>query len=108
MASPDALRGHVDAMLLSVLADGPVHGYGAIERIRERSGGELDFPSGTVYPALRRLERRGLIEGAWESAGRAKRVYSLTKDGSAELAAQRTDWSRTAAIISRVLEPARA
>ncbi|WP_306232196.1 helix-turn-helix transcriptional regulator [Agrococcus beijingensis] len=108
MASPDALRGHVDAMLLSVLSDGPVHGYGAIERIRARSGGELDFPSGTVYPALKRLERRGLIEGEWEAAGRSKRVYRLTPAGERSLAEQRSEWALTASLITRVLGAARA
>jgi DNA-binding PadR family transcriptional regulator len=108
MASPDALRGHVDAMLLSVLSEGPVHGYGAIERIRERSDGRLDFPSGTVYPALKRLERRGLIEGEWASEGRSKRVYRLTTAGTTALAAERDEWTATASIISRVLGPAQA
>ncbi|MGC5078207.1 PadR family transcriptional regulator [Agrococcus sp. DT81.2] len=108
MASNDALRGHVDAMLLSVLSEGPVHGYGAIERIRDRSGGQLDFPSGTVYPALKRLERRGLIEGEWASEGRSKRVYRLTDAGTAALAAERDEWTATASIISRVLGPAQA
>lgn len=108
MASPDALRGHVDAMLLSVLSDGPVHGYGAVERIRERSGGALDFPSGTVYPALKRLERRGLIEGEWESSGRSKRVYRLTAAGTKALAAERSEWATTASLITSVLGAARA
>lgn len=108
MASPDALRGHVDAMLLAVLADGPVHGYGAVERIRDRSGGVLDFPSGTVYPALKRLERRGLIEGEWESSGRAKRVYRLTAAGTKALADERAEWTATASVITRVLGAARA
>ncbi|QUW18690.1 helix-turn-helix transcriptional regulator [Agrococcus sp. Marseille-Q4369] len=108
MASPDALRGHVDAMLLSVLADGPVHGYGAIERIRERSDGVLDFPSGTVYPALKRLEGRGLIEGEWASSGRSKRVYRLTPAGTRALADERSDWAATSTMISRVLGAARA
>ena len=108
MASSDALRGHVDAMLLAVLADGPVHGYGAVERIRERSGGVLDFPSGTVYPALKRLERRGLIEGEWESSGRSKRVYRLTTAGTQALADERTEWAATSSIITSVLGAARA
>ncbi|HET8868293.1 MAG TPA: helix-turn-helix transcriptional regulator [Agrococcus sp.] len=108
MASPDALRGHVDAMLLAVLSEGPVHGYGAVERIRDRSGGVLDFPSGTVYPALKRLERRGLIEGEWESSGRSKRVYRLTGAGTKALADERTEWVATSSIISSVLGAARA
>ena len=108
MATTDALRGHVDAMLLSVLAEGPVHGYGAIERIRERSDGELDLPSGTVYPALKRLERRGLIEGEWESSGRSKRTYRLTRAGTRALAEERGDWAATASLITRMLGAARA
>jgi PadR family transcriptional regulator, regulatory protein PadR len=107
MASPDALRGHVDAMLLAVLADGPVHGYGAVERIRDRSGGALDFPSGTIYPALKRLERRGLIEGEWEATGRSKRVYRLTDAGTRALADERAEWASTASIITSVLGAAR-
>lgn len=108
MASSDALRGHVDAMLLAVLADGPVHGYGAVERIRERSHGALDFPSGTVYPALKRLERRGLIEGEWESTGRSKRVYRLTSAGTRALAEERSAWAATSTLITSVLGGARA
>ncbi|SFS14644.1 transcriptional regulator, PadR family [Agrococcus baldri] len=108
MASPDALRGHVDAMLLAVLAEGPVHGYGAVERIRERSSGVLDFPSGTVYPALKRLERRGLIEGEWQASGRSKRVYRLTSAGTKALETERSDWAATASLITRVLGAARA
>ncbi|WP_413318957.1 helix-turn-helix transcriptional regulator [Agrococcus sp. 1P02AA] len=108
MATSDALRGHVDAMLLAVLADGPVHGYGAVERIRARSGGALDFPSGTVYPALKRLERRGLIEGEWETGGRSKRVYRLTTAGATALEQERSAWSTTSSLITSVLGSARA
>ena len=108
MASPDALRGHVDAMLLAVLSEGPVHGYGAVERIRDRSGGVLDFPSGTVYPALKRLERRGLIEGEWASSGRSKRVYRLTDAGTKALADERAEWATTSSLITTVLGAARA
>ena len=103
MASPDALRGHVEAMLLAVLAEGPVHGYGAVERIRERSGGTLEFPSGTVYPALKRLEARGLIEGEWAATGRAKRVYRPTPAGLEALEAERREWAATSVLITAVL-----
>ena len=97
MASNDALRGHVDAMLLSVLADGPVHGYGAIERIRDRSEGQLDFPSGTVYPILRRLDAEGCVRSRWEKDGEARkqqrpprRYYELTAGGRALAGEART------------------
>lgn len=108
MPSPGAVHGHVDAMLLAVLADGPVHGYGAVERIRDRSGGALDFPSGTVYPALKRLERRGLIDGEWESSGRSKRVYRLTSAGEQALGEERSAWAATSSMITSVLGSARA
>jgi hypothetical protein len=54
---PDAVRGHLDGLILAVLEDGPRHGYAIIEALQARSGGRLDLPTGTVYPALRRLER---------------------------------------------------
>jgi DNA-binding PadR family transcriptional regulator len=57
--NPDALRGHMDALLLSVLEREPLHGYAIIEALRARSDGHLDLPTGTIYPALRRLERAG-------------------------------------------------
>ena len=89
MASPDALRGHVDAMLLSVLAEGPIHGYGAIERILERSGGELDFPSGTVYPALKRLELKGWIAAKWETSEHNRRARRELVEAPGQLVVDR-------------------
>jgi PadR family transcriptional regulator PadR len=90
---PDALKGHVDLLLLSVLESGPTHGYGLAEELRERSSGVFDLPEGTVYPALYRLERRGLVSSRWETvAGRRRRVYSLTGGGRGALAWQRSDW----------------
>jgi hypothetical protein len=60
---PDAVRGHLDALILAVREDGPRHGYAIIEALQARSGGRLDLPTGTVYPALRRLERAALLSG---------------------------------------------
>ena len=88
--------------------DDPEKASDAIERIRERSGGALDFPSGTVYPALKRLEGRGLIEGEWASSGRSKRVYRLTSTGTQALADERSEWAATSSIITSVLGAARA
>src|SRR5256885_15956354 len=74
----DALRGHLDALLLAVLDDEPRHGYAIIEALQERSGGVLALPTGTVYPALRRMERAGLVESAWSTGGgRDRRTYQL-------------------------------
>src|SRR6478752_2734664 len=74
----DLLRGHVDALLLAVLAEAPGHGYELNQRLLTRSGGELDVNEGSLYPALHRLERRGLVESEWSAGGgRKRRVYRL-------------------------------
>jgi transcriptional regulator len=100
-----ALKGHLDLLLLSVLVDGPLHGYRIIEAIRERSGGVLDLAEGTVYPALRRLERAGWLSSAWERPeGRERRTYRLTPKGEAQLSRERTQWSRFSVAINRVME----
>src|SRR6266545_1885119 len=66
---PELLKGHLDALLLAVLETGPQHGYAVIEALRTSSDGALDLPTGTVYPALHRLERAGLIASDWETVG---------------------------------------
>src|SRR5690242_11539741 len=75
---PDALRGHLDALLLATLDGAALHGYAIIEALQQRSGGALDLPTGTVYPALRRLERGGLVpaSGPRSAAGNAARTGS--------------------------------
>jgi PadR family transcriptional regulator PadR len=77
------VRGHLDLLLLAVLAEtGPVHGYALIAALRERSSGAFDMPEGTVYPALHRMERDGFIASQWENASpRRRRVYALTPAG---------------------------
>src|SRR4051794_41925997 len=63
----DLLRGQLDALLLAVLAEGPRHGYAIAEELRGRTGGELELAEGTLYPALHRLERDGLLESRWST-----------------------------------------
>ncbi|HEY9474646.1 MAG TPA: helix-turn-helix transcriptional regulator [Mycobacteriales bacterium] len=102
----DQVRGHLDLLLLSVVADGPAHGYGVISALRERSGGEFDLPEGTVYPALHRLERAGLLVSRWaDESGRRRRLYEITPDGTAALAAQRRDWQAFTEGVRAVLGP---
>jgi DNA-binding PadR family transcriptional regulator len=102
----DALRGHLDALLLAVLDDEPRHGYAIIEALQERSGGQLALPTGTVYPALRRLERAGLVESAWSTVGgRERRTYQLTNAGRRMLSNERTAWAEFASTIGAVLTP---
>ncbi|MBA3412243.1 MAG: helix-turn-helix transcriptional regulator, partial [Actinobacteria bacterium] len=57
----EGVKGHLDLLLLAELDRGPGHGYALIERLRDRSGGAFDFPEGTIYPALHRLERAALL-----------------------------------------------
>ena len=102
----EVLKGHLDALLLAVIEAGPVHGYAVIEALRERSGGAVDLPTGTIYPALHRLERAGLIRGEWSEAfGRRRRVYTLTRAGRQALDGQRQSWTDFAAAVNRVLWP---
>src|ERR671923_2854673 len=90
---PEALKGHLDGLLLAVVAEEPAHGYAIVERLRARSAGAFDLPEGTVYPALHRLERAGLLASSWSSpAGRKRRVYRVTARGRRELGARRREW----------------
>src|ERR1044072_1914957 len=93
LMKPDALRGHLDALLLATLDGDRLHGYAIIEALQQRSGGALDLPTGTVYPALRRLERGGLVASEWTTVGgRQRRTYRLNKAGQRALADERTAW----------------
>ncbi len=101
----EALKGHLDLLLLATVGDGPAHGYGVCEELRRRSGGALDLPEGTVYPALHRLEAAGLLASTWSAeSGRRRRAYRLTRRGRTALADQQEEWRRFAGIVSDVVE----
>lgn len=98
------LKGHLDLLLLTVLADGPAHGYALIAGLRDRSGGAFDLPEGTVYPALHRLERAGLLSSGWAEGGpRRRRVYAITGAGSRALSDQKKEWRRFSTGMTAVL-----
>jgi transcriptional regulator len=100
----DVLKGHLDALLLAVLAAEPAHGYAVIERLKARSDGAFALPEGTVYPALHRLERAGLLRSRWSSAsGRRRRVYDLTARGRRALGREREQWHTFTQAVERVL-----
>jgi transcriptional regulator len=100
----ERLKGHLDLLLLSVLAAGPAHGYAIISALRERSDGMFDLPEGTIYPALHRLEAGGLLSSSWaEADGRRRRVYALTQAGAAALTAEQTQWRRFAHGVQAVV-----
>ncbi|HEY7147496.1 MAG TPA: helix-turn-helix transcriptional regulator [Streptosporangiaceae bacterium] len=101
-----ALKGHLDGMLLAALEDGPRHGYAVMETLRAGSGGQFDLPTGTIYPALRRLERAGLVHTQWaEEGGRRRRLYELTAAGRRTLAAERDAWQQFSAAVTSLLGP---
>jgi PadR family transcriptional regulator, regulatory protein PadR len=100
----ETLKGHLDALILATLQDGPAHGYAVIEDLKQRSGGAFELAEGTVYPVLHRLESDGLLSSAWSiAAGRRRRVYRLTRRGRAALAVQRTEWTKFAHAVEAVL-----
>ncbi|WP_433182658.1 PadR family transcriptional regulator [Actinoallomurus sp. CA-150999] len=104
--SAQALKGHLDGMLLAALDDGPRHGYAVMEALRVGSGGRFDLPTGTIYPALRRLERAGFVRATWsEEGGRRRRVYELTSSGRRTLEAERHAWREFSAAVTALLGP---
>ena len=99
----ETLKGHLDALILGVLARGPLHGYAIIEELKQRTGGSLDLPEGTVYPALHRLEASGLLASTWSEGARRRRVYRLTSRGKRELGERRREWSGFVQAVEAVL-----
>jgi len=100
---PEALKGHLDALILAVVAPAPLHGYAIIEQLKQRSGGALSLPEGTIYPALHRLEAAGMLVSEWDDGRRKRRVYRLTARGRRELGARRGEWRDFANVIEAVL-----
>lgn len=95
----------LDLLILKALALQPRHGYGIGQRIEQMSGGEFRITLGALYPALQRLERNGLVTGAWSVSenNRRARYYTLTSRGRRQLSAGQKAWERTTAAMLRVL-----
>ena len=105
MANDGLLRGTLDLLVLQVVSDGPLHGYAISRRIRAGSDDVLEVEEGSLYPALHRLERRGMIRGLWgeSEAGRKARFYRLTRAGQRELERERASWQRLSGAVGRLL-----
>ena len=99
-------RGHLELLLLGTLAAvGPAHGYAVIAALRDRTDSAFDLPEGTVYPALHRLERDGLVASEWSTgAARRRRVYRLTKAGLAALQVKSAQWRQFATGVQKVVQ----
>lgn len=103
----ERLSGHLETMLLAVVAEGRAHGYALIRRMRDLSGGAFDLPEGTVYPVLHRLERQGLLRSSWsEGGGRRRRVYRIGSKGRRELERRRREWEEFSRAVTAVLKGA--
>ena len=105
-ASVDVLRGTLDLLILKALSWGPAHGYAVAAWIERATADALRIEEGSLYPALHRLEERGLVDASWglsENNRRAK-FYSLTAAGRRALRAEAANWSRFATAVFAALE----
>lgn len=104
----DLLQGTLDMLILKTLALEPTHGYGISQRIQQISRDVFRVNQGSLYPALHRLEKEGLIEAEWGASdnNRRARFYRLTKAGRKRLSAETQNWERLAAAITRILQTA--
>jgi PadR family transcriptional regulator, regulatory protein PadR len=106
----ELLQGTLDMLILQMLQWGPQHGYGLSQSIRGRSGEILQVETGSLYPALHRLERQGWLKSEWrktESNQRAK-YYRLTASGKKQLLSERRRWEQFTTAIGGVLNPAKS
>jgi DNA-binding PadR family transcriptional regulator len=100
----EALKGHLDLLVLAALRAGPLHGYAVIQALKSRSADAFDLPEGTVYPVLHRLERAGLLASNWEAnTGRRRRIYRLTRAGRAGIKHRTDEWIAFVGAMSAVV-----
>ncbi len=101
----ELLKGSTDCLVLSVINDHPSYGYELIKELETRSAGYFRFREGTLYPALHRMEKDGLVEGRWETLpnGQERRYYYITDWGKEALEQKRLTWSDFAAAVRSVL-----
>ena len=104
--SASVVQGTLDMLILKTVALQPLHGYGVGLRIEQISKGVFQVNAGSLFPALRRLERQGLIRGEWRASenNRRARYYSLSEAGRKHLKNEARDWQAQSAAIARILE----
>jgi PadR family transcriptional regulator len=105
----EILQGTLDMLILQTLQWAPRHGYALSKAIRTNSGEILKVDTGSLYPALHRLERKGWIAAEWKASeiGPRLRVYRLTKTGRKQLISERSRWERVTAAIAGIMNPAK-
>jgi PadR family transcriptional regulator len=104
----ELLQGTLDLLILRTLVFGPSHGHAIARQIRRASDDVLQVETGSLYPALHRLEAQGLISSEWELSDKGKRAkyYRLTRSGRRQLVAEQSKWDQLAGAMARVLRPA--
>jgi transcriptional regulator len=105
----DLPQGTLDMLILKVVALEPIHGYGIAQRLQQISKDVLQVQQGSLYPALHRLENRGWLGAAWKTSdtGREAKYYSLTREGSRQLAKEDENWQRLIRAVQLVMDTAR-
>jgi len=95
----------MEALVLGALADGPLHGYGIVKKIRDQSNGLFGLPESQLYPLLHQMQARGWIQGEWEmsASGPARKCYTLLAPGRAELGARRQHFEQFTAAVGNLL-----
>ena len=103
--SADLLPGTLDMLILKAVSLGPLHGYGVLVRIQQVTGGALQIPQGSLYPALYRLEHQGKIASEWGQSenNRKAKYYKLTAAGRKYLRTESESWNRLVSAISSVM-----
>lgn len=102
----DLPQGTLDLLILKIAALGPVHGYAIAQRLQQVSRNAVQVPQGSLYPALHRLENRGLLAADWKEteSGREAKFYRLTRKGRAQLAAETASWGRLTEAVGLILK----
>ena len=102
----DLPQGTLDLLVLKIIALGPVHGYGIAQRLQQVSRDVVQVPQGSLYPALHRLENRGLLAADWKETdtGREAKYYRLTRKGRAHLESETASWQRLTQAIGVILK----
>ncbi len=108
-AKSDLPQGTLDLLVMQIVALEPVHGYAIAQRLRQMSRDVVQVTQGTLYPALHRLENRGLLSADWRPSdtGREAKFYKLTRKGRAHLEAESASWERLTGAIATILETAK-
>ena len=103
----ELLKGSTDSLLLRLISHQPMYGYQIIKELEKRSKGYFQFKEGTLYPALHRLEKAGLLQGAWQKlpSGQERRYYHITQKGQKALAKRLAVWQDFSTAVDLIMQP---